>query len=252
MIKLKINKLLIFLGIEISQLKIRSIILNKNMLCNNNKIYKSRIIVKIESKIRIKNININYVSRSAFKLKKAIYKWPSKIKNRICLDIGASTGGFTEILLENNPKNIYTIDINYGQLAWKLRKNIKIINMERNNIFNINYKIFQNKINIIVIDISFISIFKVLMKIKQLILIAQHIYILIKPQFEISLININKGGLIHNIIIRNIIVNKILQKSTFLSYKIQGISKSPIKGNKGNIEYISALQFFIKKNKHSF
>ena len=240
--KERIDILLLKRGLETSRKKAISLIMSGKVIVDENRIDKPGKMISKNANIRLKNKKTPFVSRGALKLKKAIEKWPVNIENTICLDVGASTGGFTEILLNKGAKKIFAVDVGYGQLAWKLRNDKRVINLERTNILHIKIDKIKPIPSIAVIDVSFISITNVLPKIINYLTSEAYIYTLIKPQFEVEKINISKGGIVRNDYIREKIIKKIINYTKNLGLKNIGISKSPITGTKGNIEYIAAFK----------
>ncbi len=181
------------------------------------------------------------------KLEIAINKLNIAIKNKICLDIGTSTGGFAYTLIKHGAKKIYTVDIGYGQLYWKLRINKKIINLERTHILHITNKILNIKPSIITVDLSFISLLKIIPKIITLSQNQAHIFILIKPQFEIISHYINHDGIIKNKNIRKHILHDIIQYAKHLKLQYICFYKYKNIKNKKNIEYISVFKKTCQK-----
>jgi len=199
------------------------------------------------SNIKISNLHPKWVSRGALKLLHAIQTFNIEVKNFICLDLGASTGGFSEVLLKYGAKKIYSVDVGTNQLHEKLKKNKKIINIEKTNARYLSDVIIPEKVDLMVCDVSFISMKKVVepclsfLKDKSGIIIG-----LIKPQFEASQNEIQKGGIILNSLVHKRICddleNWFVQK---LKMKVIGIIQSPIKGPKGNIEFLIAAKFIL-------
>ena len=201
----------------------------------------------LTSNITISNLHPKWVSRGALKLLHAIQTFNIEVKNFICLDLGASTGGFSEVLLKYGAKKIYAVDVGTNQLHEKLKKNKKIINIEKTNARYLYNVMIHEKVDLIVCDVSFISMKKVIepclsfLKDKSGIIIG-----LIKPQFEASQKEIQKGGIILNSLIHKRICddfeNWFIQK---LKMKVIGITQSPIKGPKGNIEFLIVAKFIL-------
>ena len=185
----------------------------------------------------------SWVSRGGIKLNKAVEVFDVNILDKICLDIGCSTGGFSDVLLKYKAKKIYAVDVGYGQFDWKLRNSEKVTLLERTNARNLSKKIISEPIDIVVCDVSFISIKKVLLPIKQLIKEKYEIISLIKPQFEVTKELVGKGGIVrdedvHRNICREI---KLWLSKNFL-HKIIKIIESPILGQKGNKEFLIYLR----------
>ncbi len=211
---------------------------------NSSIIEKPGTLLNIE---KIKNIEIaekeKFVSRGGYKLEKALYEFNINVKNKICVDIGASTGGFTDCLLQAGAKKIYAVDVGYGQLDMNLRNNDKVILYERTNIKNINKSFFDEKLDIVVIDVSFISITKFLHNIIKFMDEDFSIVVLIKPQFESD-----RGDTVKGIVKDKKIHKKVL--TDILNYIEEndlcmvGLTVSPIKGAKGNIEFLAHIKSY--------
>jgi 23S rRNA (cytidine1920-2'-O)/16S rRNA (cytidine1409-2'-O)-methyltransferase len=191
-----------------------------------------------------KKKRIKYVSRSALKLEFAIKKWPYLISNQICIDIGSSTGGFGEVLLKKCARKVYCVDLNYGQFSWNLRENKEIKNIERMNVMKIDSIVLKKRGKIISVDLSFISLLRVLPKIMSLMDYESSAYLLIKPQFEVLKKN-NRRGIVYEKKIRKDSLQMILMCAGMLNLETKGVIKSNVVGVNGNMEY---LAFFIKKN----
>lgn len=217
---------------------------NKIVYCNNKLVTKNSLDVTEKDIIEIKGNSIKYVSRGGLKLEKAITNFKIDLNNKIMLDIGSSTGGFTDCALQNNIKNVIDIDVGNNQLVDKIKNNPKVYVFENTDIRNFENKLLDN-IDIITIDISFISVTKILDKIKT-ITNAKEIICLIKPQFECgkSLADEYKG-IILNKDIHKEVINKVINSFQNIDYNLQGLTYSPIKGGNGNIEY---LAYFSKNN----
>ena len=220
-----------------------------NVIINEQKIDKPGEIIslsKIKS-IRVKERNIPYVSRGGLKLEKAIKSFNLDFKNKIVLDIGASTGGFTDCSLQNGAKFVYAVDVGTNQLDWKLRNDSRVRSIENKHINELEKNDLQDKIDIIVMDISFISIKKVLYKIKELLKENGFAIFLIKPQFEAKRNEIERG-IVNDTNVHKRIINEVIEEAKNYQLFLENLTVSPIKGTKGNIEY---LVEFSKKDKFS-
>ena len=224
-----------------SRERAKRIIMEGKILVDEKKIDKPGSLVNRESKIRLIGDDIPFVSRGGLKLLKAIAEFNLNLNEKICADIGASTGGFTDCMLQHGAKKIYSIDVGYGQLAWKLRNDSRVINMERTNIRNVTHDMIEDEIDFITIDVSFISLEKVLSVAYELLRVEGEIVALIKPQFEAGREHIGKKGVVRDKTIHFDIIKKIISIAQNLKFKIKNISYSPIKGPEGNIEYLIHL-----------
>jgi len=213
-----------------------------NVIVNEQKIDKPGEIIslnKIKS-IRIKERDIPYVSRGGLKLEKAIKVFDLDFKNKIVLDIGASTGGFTDCSLQNGAKFVYAVDVGTNQLDWKLRNDSRVKSIENKHINDLEKSYLKDEIDIIVMDISFISIKKVLYKIKELLKENGFVIFLIKPQFEAERNEIEKG-IVNNLNIHKRVINEIIEEAKTYQLFLENLTVSPIKGTKGNVEYLAKL-----------
>ncbi len=236
--KKRLDQLLVDKKLANSKNKAQSLIMAGQVLVNDKIITKSGNGFKEDSKIVIKKLHPEWVSRGALKLLKAIEHFDIKIKNKICLDIGSSTGGFTEVLLKNGAKKIFSVDVGTNQLHENLRKEKRIFSIENFNARYINEKIISEKIDLIVCDVSFISLKKVIYPSLKLLSKNSEIIALIKPQFETKKINLHKG-VVKDDLIHQEICNDI--KNWFVKIcevEVIGITKSPITGPKGNLEFL--------------
>ena len=240
--KMKLDEYLVeneyFENLEIAKRRI----MVGNVIVNEQKIDKPGEIIslnKIKS-IRIKERDIPYVSRGGLKLEKAIKVFDLDFKNKIVLDIGASTGGFTDCSLQNGAKFVYAVDVGTNQLDWKLRNDSKVKSIENKHINDLEKSYLKDEIDIIVMDISFISIKKVLYKIKELLKENGFAIFLIKPQFEAERNEIEKG-IVNNLNIHKRVINEIIEEAKTYQLFLENLTVSPIKGTKGNVEYLAKL-----------
>ena len=243
--KKRIDLLLVEKNHVETRAKAQAMIMAGQVFVAGKKVKKSSEVFVSNSSISIVSLHPQWVSRGALKLIHAIEYFNLQIKNLICLDIGASTGGFTEVLLKNKAKKIYAVDVGTNQIHESLKKEEKIISLEKTNARYLNKKIIPDMIDLIVCDLSFISLKKVLktsldfLDKKNGIIIA-----LIKPQFEANKCEIKRGGVVIDPIVHQRICKEI--ETWFVKdckMKVQGIIKSPIKGPKGNIEFLILVRF---------
>ena len=219
-----------------------------NVIVNERKIDKSGEVISLDKvkSIRIKEKDIPYVSRGGLKLEKAIKIFNLNFKDKIVLDIGASTGGFTDCSLQNGAKFVYAVDVGTNQLDWKLRNDSRVKSIENKHINDLEKSDLLADVDIIVMDISFISIKKVLYKIKELLKENSFAIFLIKPQFEAQRNEINKG-IVDNLNVHKRIINEIIEEAKKYQFFLENLTISPIKGTKGNIEYLAKFS-----NENSF
>lgn len=219
---------------------------NGNIFVNGKKETKSSKLISDEDKIEIKGPTLKYVSRGGLKLEKAISFFGIILKDKICADIGASTGGFTDCMLKNGAQKVYAIDVGHSQLSEKLTEDERVINLEGTNIRDMDTSGLE-KMDFISSDVSFISETHVLPKIYELLKIKGRAVILIKPQFEAGNKNLNKNGVVKNIKVHQKVIQNIVMFANKLGFRIIDLTYSPIKGPAGNIEYL----LYIEKNENN-
>lgn len=183
-----------------------------------------------------------YVSRGGLKLEAAIKQFGLTIQGKVCLDVGASKGGFTDCLLKNGARRVYALDVGYGQLDWKLRNDPRVVTIEKTNIRYFNGKEIKNSIDLATIDVSFISLDKVLPKVNELVGKKGEIVSLIKPQFEAGREKVGKGGVVKDKEVHQEVIHKIKVLARNLGLRVKGLIPSPIKGPAGNVEYFIYLK----------
>ena len=194
-------------------------------------------------KIRIKD-KLKYVSRGGLKLEKAIKTWDLDFKDKLVLDIGASTGGFTDCALQNGAKCVYSVDVGKNQLDWKLRNDKRVLSLEEMHIKDLKQEDINNeKVNFIVIDVSFISLTKVIPYFKKFLAKTGNIVMLVKPQFEVGREKIGRNGVVENEEYHDEAIKKIISFSKEGGYELLGVEDSPIRGTKGNKEFLMLLKF---------
>lgn len=216
--------------------------IKEGLIAVNQKIItKPSHIINLEDKVKIQGEISHYVARSAYKLLHALNHWKINPKNKICLDIGASTGGFSQVLLEQEAKKIYAIDVGTNQLADQIKSNPKVISIEKTNARHLQKSMFTEPIEFICIDVSFISLELILPTINKIINHGE-IIALIKPQFEAGRNALNKNGIIKNPEIHNQVCQKIETFSKKIGIKSLGIIPSPIEGGDGNKEFLIYLK----------
>ena len=218
-----------------SRARAKSLIMMGKILVNGQKIDKAGTMVAADSEIKI----MPFVSRGGFKLQKAVEVFNLQLENKIAADIGASTGGFTDCMLQRGAKKVYAIDVGYGQLAWKLRNDNRVVNLERTNIRNVEN--LPDILDFASIDVAFISLDKVLPVAFDLLSDTGEVAALIKPQFEAGRENVGKKGVVKDKKIHSAVIEYVLNFAKDLGFKICGLDFSPIKGPEGNIEYLAYL-----------
>lgn len=236
----RLDSLLVELGYFESREKAKLEIMAGNVYVNDQLILKPSRLVNIGSKIEVRKRDV-YVSRGAYKLKGAVEDLGLDVKDKIACDIGASTGGFTQVLLELGAKKVYAVDVGRGQLHWKLRNDTKVVVMEKVNARYLKRSDFPEDIQVITCDVSFISISKILPSIFEILVEGGEGLILVKPQFEAPREYIRKG-LIRNMNVHIEVLKSLATEITNNNFSILGLTFSKIKGQKGNIEYFYKIK----------
>ena len=224
-----------------SRSRAQAMIMAGKVLVNGQKIDKAGTLIPIDAQIKILGEQMPFVSRGGLKLQKALDVFKIILSGKIAADVGASTGGFTDCMLQHGAKKVYAIDVGYGQLAWKLRSNVQVVNMERTNIRNVTRKDFLDDLDFISIDVAFISLEKVLPVVYDLLKDSGEVVALIKPQFEAGRELVGKKGVVKDKKIHVAVIEKILNFATSLGFGVCGLDFSPVKGPEGNIEYLAHL-----------
>lgn len=225
-------------GLAKSRSEAQSIIMAGEVYIDNVKATKAGEQVSGEENIEVKSRAKKYVSRGGLKLEKAMKVFPISPSGKVCMDIGASTGGFTDCMLQNGAEKVYAVDVGYGQLAWQLRCDERVINMERTNIRYIEENNIEEKIEFFSVDVSFISLALVLPVAFKLSTEDVCGVCLIKPQFEAGRDKVGKKGVVRDSAVHKEVIEKVAEFTKEIGFKIHGIDYSPIKGPEGNIEYL--------------
>lgn len=241
--KIRIDKLLFDKGLAPSRERAQAFIMAGRVLVNHQKIEKSGIKVAPDSEISITGLDQPYVSRGGLKLEKAIKSFHIPIANRIIIDIGASTGGFTDCLLQHGAAFIFSIDTGYNQLVWKLKRDDRVKSLEKTNFRYLEMESIGTFVDIIVIDVSFISLRKILPNCLRFLVKGGELIMLIKPQFEAGREHVKKGGIVSDAKTHAEIVDGILEFSNSLGFQTIEVDRSPITGKKsGNKEFLAHLK----------
>ncbi len=238
----RLDKLLVLRQLAGSRERARALILAGRVLVNDQLVDKVGTQVDIEAEIRLKGEDIPFVSRGGLKLAEALKVFNVPVAGRIALDVGASTGGFTDCLLQNGASQVFAVDVGYGQLAWKLREDPRVINLERTNIRHLKPEQLSAVPDLAVIDASFISLEKVLPPTLALLQPLSDIIALIKPQFEVGKGLVGKGGVVRDPKMHAAVVEKIKQQAGQLGCSVVAVTESPVLGPKGNREFLIHLR----------
>lgn len=242
--KERLDVLVYKLGLAESREKASSQIMSGIVYVNGVKVDKPGSKLPANSKIEIRGAALPYVSRGGLKLEKAIREFNIKLRDKVTLDIGASTGGFTDCMLQNGAKKVYAIDVGYGQLAWKLRTDSRVVCMERTNVRYLTSEAVAEPADFASIDVSFISLTKVLPAVKRLLKEDGEIVCLIKPQFEAGREKVGKKGVVREKNVHIEVIEGIISFcSNEMGFSVSGLCFSPVKGPEGNIEYLLHLNY---------
>jgi 23S rRNA (cytidine1920-2'-O)/16S rRNA (cytidine1409-2'-O)-methyltransferase len=236
--KLRLDVLLAERGLAESRAKAQAIIFAGQVLVNGQKQDKSGTSVPEDAEIRILGEMLRYVGRGGLKLEAALKEFSVPVHGKIALDVGASTGGFTDCLLQHGSQKVYAVDVGYGQLAWKLRQDPRVVVIERVNIRDMAPTLIPESVDVAVIDVSFISLEKIIPSVLNFLKPEAAIIALIKPQFEVGKDQVGKGGIVRDETARTMAVKKIEDFIRALGIEVKGIIPSPITGQEGNVEYL--------------
>lgn len=237
-LKLRLDRLLVERGIVESRERGHALILSGQVLVNGQKVEKAGSLVPEDADIRTLGGQMPFVSRGGLKLEAALREFKVDVSGTTALDAGASTGGFTDCLLQHGARKVYAVDVGYGQMAWKLRQDPRVVVIERTNIREITPSHIPEPIDIAVIDVSFISLEKVIPSILQFLKPDAGIIALIKPQFEVGKEQVGKGGIVRDEAARTAAVERIAAFIRDLGLDVKGVIPSPITGQDGNVEHL--------------
>lgn len=229
-------------GYAESRQKAQALIMSGIVYVDNQKADKAGTPVKEGQSVEVRGDTLKYVSRGGLKLEKAMSSFNLSLDNMVCADIGASTGGFTDCMLQNGARLVYAIDVGYGQLSWKLRTDERVINLERTNFRYVTHEQIPDELDFASVDVSFISLKKILPVMRELMKAEARAVCLIKPQFEAGKENVGKKGVVRDKSVHESVVNDIVGFALNNGFSVHGLDFSPVKGPQGNIEYLVLLQ----------
>lgn len=236
--KERLDILLVKKGFAESREKAKAIIMSGNVFVNNEREDKAGSMFDEKSVIEVKGNTLKYVSRGGLKLEKAMDNFDVVLEGKICMDVGASTGGFTDCMLMNGAVKVYSVDVGHGQLAWKLRQDKRVVCMEKTNIRYVTKEDIDEEIGFASIDVSFISLTKVLLPVKNLLKQDGEVVCLIKPQFEAGREKVGKKGVVRDRLVHKEVIEMVMNYAKMIGFKVLHLDYSPIKGPEGNIEYL--------------
>lgn len=239
--KERLDVLLTNLGLAESREKAKRLIMEGIVYVNGQKEDKPGQSFDIYSPIEVRGKTLKYVSRGGLKLEKAMEIWPIELTEKVCMDIGASTGGFTDCMLQCGASKVYAVDVGHGQLAWKLRNDPRVVNLEKTNVRYLTEAEIPEPVSFASIDVSFISLCLVLPPVKALLSPGAELVALIKPQFEAGREKVGKKGVVRERSTHLECCRKVMDFAESLGFTALGLDFSPIKGPEGNIEYLLYL-----------
>jgi len=241
--KERLDVILVNQGYAPSREKAKAIIMSGNVYVNGQKEDKAGTSFD-ESKIKleVRGSTLKYVSRGGLKLEKAMEQWGFELTGQVCMDIGASTGGFTDCMLQNGASKVYSVDVGHGQLAWKLRNDERVVCMEQTNFRYMVREDIQDDLDFASVDVSFISLTKILIPARNLLKTGGQMVCLIKPQFEAGREKVGKNGVVREPKTHREVIAKIVDFADMIGFDVLNLEYSPIKGPEGNIEYLVRIQ----------
>ena len=240
--KERLDVLLVKRGLAESREKAKAIIMTGNVFVEEQREDKAGSTFAEDAQIRIKGTPMKYVSRGGYKLEKAMELWHVPLQDKLCMDVGSSTGGFTDCMLQNGAVKVYAIDVGTNQLAWKLRQDERVVSMEKTNIRYVTLEDIADPIDFSSIDVAFISLTKVLIPVWNLLKNGGRVVCLVKPQFEAGREKVGKKGVVRDKKVHEEVVCHIMTYALSMGFEILGLSYSPIKGPEGNIEYLLYIE----------
>ena len=240
--KTRLDVLLVERGLQESRQKAQATIMSGLVFVNGQRVDKPGTAVLNDAPIEIRGNTLRYVSRGGLKLEKAMAEFPIDLKGCICGDIGASTGGFTDCMLQNGASRVYAVDVGYGQLAWKLREDLRVVCLERTNARYLTHEQIPDELDFASIDVSFISLKLILPAAAGVLKDGGRIVSLVKPQFEAGKEKVGKKGVVRDPAVHREVLEHYLEHAKDAGFAVLGLTYSPIRGPEGNIEYLGFLQ----------
>ena len=239
--KERLDVLLVKRGLAESREKAKAIIMSGIVYVEDQKEDKAGTTFDENAKIEVRGSTLKYVSRGGLKLEKAMTHFGVTLDRKVCMDVGASTGGFTDCMLQNGAVKVFSVDVGHGQLAWKLRNDPRVVCMEKTNIRYVTPEDIGEPVDFSSIDVSFISLTKVLGPVKEILSPGGEVVALIKPQFEAGRDRIGKKGVIHDPKVHEDVLREIVEFAPSIGWQVQQLDYSPIKGPEGNIEFLGKI-----------
>lgn len=242
--KTRLDQYLVQHGLMQSRERAKAVIMSGVVYINGQKADKAGDMVKEDDVVEVRGHDIGYVSRGGLKLEKAMQVFPLTPKGKVCMDIGASTGGFTDCMLQNGASKVYAVDVGYGQLAWSLRTDPRVVNMERTNIRNVTPDQLEDPIEFFSVDVSFISLHHIFSVAQAVTTPDATGVCLVKPQFEAGREKVGKNGVVRDPATHREVLMNAMGYAAANGFAVRGLDFSPVKGPEGNIEYL----MFVEKS----
>lgn len=250
--KERLDVLLVKQGFVESREKAKAVIMSGNVFIDGQREDKAGTTFDEEKvKVEVRGAALKYVSRGGLKLEKAMEQFGILLEGKVCMDIGASTGGFTDCMLQNGARKVYAVDVGHGQLAWKLRNDERVVCMEKTNFRYLLREQIEDDLDFASVDVSFISLTKILLPARKLLKDGGEMVCLIKPQFEAGREKVGKKGVVRDAKVHEEVIEKVMDFADFLGFEILHLEFSPIKGPEGNIEYLVHLVKRTEKEKET-
>lgn len=240
--KIRLDQYLVQHGLIQSRERAKALIMSGVVFVNEQKVDKAGEMIKEDAKVEVRGHDIGYVSRGGLKLEKAMTHFSISLDGMVCMDIGASTGGFTDCMLQNGAKKVYSVDVGYGQFAWKLRQDPRVVCMEKTNIRYVTPEDIDDVLDFASVDVSFISLTKVLPAAYALLKDGGQMVCLIKPQFEAGREKVGKKGVVRDKAVHEEVIERIITFALENGFSVHHLEYSPIKGPEGNIEYLVHIE----------
>ncbi|SES87554.1 TlyA family RNA methyltransferase [[Clostridium] polysaccharolyticum] len=246
--KERLDILLVRHGLAQSREKAKAIIMSGNVFVNGQREDKAGMTFDDKAQIEVKGAVMKYVSRGGYKLEKAMEQWDFTLEDKVCIDVGSSTGGFTDCMLQNGARKVFAIDVGTNQLAWKLRQDERVVSMEKTNIRYVTPEDIGELASFVSIDVAFISLTKVLLPVKNLLAEDGETVCLIKPQFEAGREKVGKKGVVRDEKVHMEVIRSVIDYARSIGFVPCELDYSPIKGPEGNIEYLLHLKLSGEEN----
>ena len=240
--KKRLDVLLTERGLQESRQRAQAVIMSGEVFVNGQRVDKPGTAVAEDAQIEVRGGTLAYVSRGGLKLEKAMAAFPIDLNGAVCADIGASTGGFTDCMLQNGAEKVYAVDVGYGQLAWKLRSDPRVVCLERTNARYLTHEQVPDELDFASVDVSFISLKLILPPLNGLLKDGGHAACLVKPQFEAGREKVGKKGVVRDPAVHLEVLEHFLDHARDAGFAVLGLTYSPIRGPEGNIEYLGYME----------